>query len=130
MGGMTLDRALTVTSRLVTRIHDSIGPHFTHEESLGRFKELSNSPEAKRLPGWARRELHVVFRERVESAYRYGALRWALWRNPDTGVFVGSWLDLPDDICEKFYRNEGWGWHYWVETGRFFAGKEFKIERP
>ena len=113
---MSIKTALNHVYRYETRIRDYLNPHFSHEQSLGKWREIMREPAYKRLPSWATSRLQTVFSERVHSAHYFGALAWCLWINPETGEHVGSWDDLPEEVREDFRKNKREGFHYWVST--------------
>lgn len=115
--GAHLDTTINRVMRMEPRIRELVNDCSSHAQTLERWGEIMKSQDWKRLPGWARTRLATVLNEAVHNAHRYGALRWALWKNPETGEIVGSWEGLPEPVKEQYHRNELTGWHYWVKTG-------------
>jgi len=117
---MKLDTTLNHIHRFKTRIYDSLSEHWNHDTALKIVSEkVYTDPAFKKLPYWAKRELYTVFSERIESAHRYGAIRWALWTD-ENGKHVEGWDNLPESIRQEFRDNKRVGFHYWTKTGTRF----------
>ena len=104
--------------RMEPRIRELVNDRSSHDQTLERWQEIMRLDDWKRLPNWARTRLSTVLNEAVHNAHRYGALRWALWQDPETGVTCHGWDDLPEPIRERYRADDGIaGFHYWVKTG-------------
>lgn len=121
--GMRTSTALNHVEEFERIVRDALNPHASHREALDRVTErVFHNPAYNRMPAWARSRITTVFSERVHSAHVFGAIRWALYRNPETGQILHKWDDLTEALKAEFMRKENprTGFHYWVKTGRVF----------
>lgn len=119
--GMTIDRALDWAARFETSVRDNINEHFSHRQSLDLIdRYVFKHRMWKKLPAWATARVLTTFSERVNSAHRFGAIRWALYDDPVKGR-LHEWDELPQDIRDEFMKNVRTGFHYWVKTGIKFS---------
>ena len=119
--GMRIKRALALAQGFQMVVRDAVNPHNSHAQALEIVKrQVYQHPLWKKLPEWAKERVNTTFSERVHSAHMFGAIRWALYTVPETGEILHHWDDLPEDVRQRFMKNELAGFHYWVKTGKHF----------
>lgn len=119
--GMSISTALNHCNEFERIVRDALNPYYSHKQALERVTEkVFRSPVWKRLPRWARSRITTVFSERVHSAHVFGAIRWALYENPETKQILHTWDDLTEELKEEFRQNKRIGFHYWVKSGVHF----------
>ena len=118
---MRIETALNHCTEFERIVRDALNPHFSHKEALDRVQEkVYRHPAWKKMPSWAQARINTVFSERVHSAHCFGAIRWALYMNPETGEILHSWDDLTEELKQEFMANTRTGFHYWVSTKKVF----------
>ena len=105
--------------RLLTRLRDCISEHFSHDTILEMVtRKVINDPAWKKCPSWVRESISARWSERIDAAYRWGAL---VWCHEWEGKRYYGWDKLPAKAKQAGRDQKLVSYHHWKSTGVRFS---------